>query len=166
MKKYGIPATIFVITKMIGKEGFLTLGQIKEMSRSGLVDIESHTKSHFWLTGLDDDTLREEAEGSKKILEGILGKGVNYICYPMGAYNERVKNAVKKCGYKAAFATKPTRLGPNYDVYEIKRVRISSTSDNLCVFFIKLSGYHAFFRVIQNDYKDIPYLIWKRRSSS
>ena len=81
----------------------------------------------------------------------------------MGSYDERVKKAAKDAGYKAAFATKPTRLDSNYDIYEIKRVRISPTANNLFVFKIKLSGYHAFFRIIQNDYKDIPKILWRKK---
>ena len=81
----------------------------------------------------------------------------------MGSYDERVKTAAKAAGYKAGFATKPTRISPNYDAYEIKRVRISPTANNLFVFWIKVSGYHAFFRIIQNDYKDIPKIIWRKK---
>jgi len=166
LKRYNIPATIFIITDMVGTEGFLSWDEIKKMSDSGLVDIESHTRSHLWITGLGDKLLKEELEGSKRILEKALGKDVNYLCYPMGGYDERVKSAAKQFGYKAAFATKPTRLFQNFDVYEIKRVRISPTSDNMFVFAIKLSGYHAFFRAIHNDYRNIPSVTWKKRRSS
>ncbi|MBI5144516.1 MAG: polysaccharide deacetylase family protein [Candidatus Omnitrophica bacterium] len=164
LKRYHIPATIFIIVNMVGEEGFLNWDKIKEMSDSGIIDIESHTMSHTWLTGLDDARLRSELMDSKRILEGGVGKEIKYLCYPMGAYNEHVKSAVKAAGYKAAFATKPTRLSPNYDICEIKRVRISPAANNLFVFVIKISDYHSFLRVIQNDYKDIPYLLWKRKS--
>ena len=165
LKKYRIPTTIFVIVNLVGEKGFLNWRQIREMSDSGIIDIESHTMSHPWLTGLDDAGLKNELVESKRILEDRLGKEIKYLCYPMGAYNAHIKSAVREAGYKAAVVTKPTRLSPNYDIYEIKRVRISPTANNPFVFVIKLSGYHAFFRIIQNDYKDIPYLLWKRRSS-
>ena len=41
LKRYNIPATIFIITDFVGTEGFLNWNEIKEMSASGLVDIES-----------------------------------------------------------------------------------------------------------------------------
>lgn len=164
LKRYHVPATIFIVTSFIGKKDFLNWDEIKEMSDSGVVDIESHTTSHYWLTGLDDKALKENLEISKATLEKGLGKSVDYICYPMGAYDERVKEAAKSAGYKAGFATKPTGASSNYGVYEIKRVRISPTSDNLFVFAIKLSGYTAFFRIAQSDYKDIPSLLWEKKS--
>jgi peptidoglycan/xylan/chitin deacetylase (PgdA/CDA1 family) len=166
LKKYKMPATIFVITGFVGREGFLSWNQMREMSDSGLVDIESHTKLHYWLTGLADDRLKDELASSRAVLESRLGKKVPFVCYPMGAYDGRVKAAARSAGYKAAFATKPTRLTPNYDVYEIKRVRISRTSDNMFVFWIKISGYHAFFRLLQADYREIPYIIWRHAKGS
>lgn len=166
LKQYNIPATIFVIVSLVGREGFLNWDEIREMSDSGIIDIESHTVSHPWLTGEKDEALKKELEDSKQILEEKLGKSVSFLCYPMGGYDERVKRAAKEAGYKAAFATKPARLSPDCDVYEIKRVRISSTASNMFVFWIKLSGYHAFFKVLQSERKDRPYILWKKRSSS
>mgnify|MGYP001576691464 CR=1 FL=1 len=163
LKRYKIPATIFVVTDLAGKEGFMTWDQIRELSDSGLIEIGSHTVSHYWLQYLDDKLLKHELEDSKEIIETRLGREARFICYPMGSYDERVKQAARHAGYKAAFATKPTRTLPNYDIYEIKRVRISPTANNLFVFWIKVSGYHAFFRIIQNDYKDIPKIIWRKK---
>ena len=163
LKKYDIPATIFVIVGLVGREGFMNWDQIKELSASGIVDIESHSMTHPWLTGIDDSALRYEMEESRKTLKDVLGKDVKYVCYPMGGYDERVKSAARRAGYEAGFATKPTRLSPNYDVYEIKRVRISSNSNPLFVFAIKISGCHAFLRLIQDDYKNIPTLYRKFR---
>ena len=163
LKKYKIPATIFVIVDLVGKENFLNWDEIKKMQASGIIDIESHTRSHPFLTGIGDSKLKYELVSSKMILEERLGKQVDFLCYPMGVYDERVKSAARLAGYRAAFATKPTMISPNYDIYEIKRVRISPNANNLISFALKISGYHAFLRVIQNDYKDIPYILWKKR---
>ena len=154
MKKYNIPVTIFVITGKIGRPAFMDWDEVGELARSGVVDIESHTKSHKWITGLDDGALKDELEDSKKIIEENTGREVKFICYPMGGYDGRVKEAAKAAGYKAGFATKPTRFAPNYDVYEIKRIRISPTANNLFVFGIKVSGYHAFFKVLSSERRD------------
>jgi peptidoglycan/xylan/chitin deacetylase (PgdA/CDA1 family) len=153
LKRYHMPATIFIITDKVGKNDFMDWGQINEMSASGIIDIESHTISHAWLKYIDDKKLKDELAGSKEVLEKMTGKKIKFICYPMGGYNEHVKSMAKDAGYEAGFATKPTRLAPSYDVYEIKRVRISPTADNLFVYWIKLSGYHAFFRALHEDSK-------------
>ncbi len=163
--KYHIPAAIFVIVRLVGTEGFLTWDQIREMSRSGIVNIESHSTSHLWLTGLDARKLKEELESSRKVLEDALNKKVRYLCYPMGGYDERVKSAAREAGYSAAFATKPKTLLRAPDLYAIDRVKISLSSDNPFVFAIKVSGYHAFFRTFKDDYGEIAKKLWKKRSS-
>lgn len=165
LKKYRIPVTIFIITDHVGRPGFMTWPQIKEMADSGIVDIESHTRSHSFLQyDISDEALKDELYGSKEILEKRLDKVIRYLCYPMGGYNGRVKEAVKSAGYEAAFATKPKSFFRKPDPYEIRRVRISPSANNLFVFYLKLTGYHAFVRVVQNDYRNIPYILWKKGS--
>ncbi|MFA4982563.1 MAG: polysaccharide deacetylase family protein [Candidatus Omnitrophota bacterium] len=149
LKRYKIPATMFVVAGFAGREDRLSWPEIKEMSDSGVIDIESHTMLHPFLTGIDDNALKNELEDSKRILEEKLGKKVKFICYPMGVYDERVKSAAKKAGYEAGFATKPTEFTHEADIFAIKRIRISSTADNLFVFWIKVSGYHEFFKVMR-----------------
>ena len=169
LKKYHIPATIFVIVNFVGKDGFLDWAQIKEMSDSRVIDIESHTMSHPWLTGCDDSALRYELVESRKILGNNIGKKIKFLCYPMGGYDERVKAAARSAGYEAAFATKPKDLRQSRDLYEIKRIRISSTANNLFVFFIKVSGYHSFFKVVKDDggkERDKLKVLWKKGSLS
>lgn len=166
LKKYHIPATIFVIVNLVGKEKiYMNWDEVKEMSGSGIIDIESHTKTHPWLTSLSDKDLKDELTLSKKILEEKLRKKIDFLCYPMGVYDERVKLAVKAAGYKAAFATRPKRLFPTYDLYEIKRVRMSPNVHNLLAFRIKITGYYAFLRTMQTDSTDIPKALWRKKGS-
>ena len=146
LKKYNFPATIFVITSKIGKEGWLGWNELIEMSNSGVITIGSHTQSHLWLPSLDDTNLKDELAGSKKILEERLGKKVNFLCYPIGAHDERVQAAVRAAGYKAAFGTNPGRFKSAGDIFAIKRVRISSSSNSLFVFWFESSGYYTLIK--------------------
>jgi peptidoglycan/xylan/chitin deacetylase (PgdA/CDA1 family) len=146
LKKYAFPATVFIITDKIGETGWLGWPEIYEMSNSGLVTIGSHTKSHKWLPTMGSVKLRDELVDSKRILEKWLRKKVDYLCYPIGAYNERVKRLVKEAGYRAAFATNPGRFRPGNDIYAIKRVKISRTSRNQFVFAVEISGYYTWFK--------------------
>jgi peptidoglycan/xylan/chitin deacetylase (PgdA/CDA1 family) len=165
LKRYRIPVTIFVVVNFVGREGSLTWPEIKEMSNSGIVDVGSHAMSHLWLTGLDDKALKSELEGSREAIESALGKRVSILCYPMGGYDERVKRAAQAAGYRAACATKFKGGSRDRDLYEIKRIRISPTANNLFVFAIKVSGYYQFFRVLQDDYREMTDLVWQKRSS-
>lgn len=149
LKKYGIPATIFVIVDKVGQPGYLGLDEMREMADSGIITIGSHTKTHPFLTGLGTAALGAELKDSKEALESALGAQVDSVCYPMGVYNDRVERLAREAGYLCAVATSPGPRKPNDDPYAIKRIKISRTSDNLFVFWFETSGYYT--RVKERD---------------
>ncbi len=150
LKKYSFPTTIFVITNFIGKEGYLTLGDMKKMQENNIT-FGSHTKSHLWLPDLTDKKLREEVFGSKEILEKSLKNQIKFISYPIGAHDERVKSVVKEAGYTAGCATNPGPKRRWDDIYALKRIRISRTSNNMVVFWIETSGYYTFIKEMRDE---------------
>jgi peptidoglycan/xylan/chitin deacetylase (PgdA/CDA1 family) len=146
LKMYKLPATLFVIVDKIGQPGWLNWRELREMSDSGIFTIGSHTRAHYWLPALGTKKLEHELVSSKKILEERLGKRVDLFCYPLGAFDQRVRDAVIRAGYRSAVATNPGRSYPSNDRYVIKRVRISNTSDNLFVFWIESSGLYTWVK--------------------
>jgi len=146
LKKYNLPATIFVITGKIGSPGYVGWKELEEMADSGVITIGSHTISHLWLPSLNQKELERELKGSKEILEKHLGKKVDLFCYPIGAFDDRVEKAVKAAGYSCAVATNPGRFRPVNDIYAIKRIKISRTSNNLFVFFVETSGIYTWIK--------------------
>jgi peptidoglycan/xylan/chitin deacetylase (PgdA/CDA1 family) len=146
LKRYGIPATIFIITSKIGTPGYLGWDDLKEMARSGLITIGSHTVSHKWLPTTGTRQLEDELKRSKDILRQGLGVEVKTFCYPIGAHNDRVKAKVKEAGYACAVTTNPGHSAPAGDIYAIKRIKISRTSDNLFVFWFETSGYYTWLK--------------------
>lgn len=92
LKKYGCKATIFMIAGEIGKPGYLTADQIREMTESGLVSIQSHTVSHMPLAWGDktyEDVVYEMSE-SKRIIEEAAGAPVTAIAIPNGNYDDMI----------------------------------------------------------------------------
>lgn len=137
IKKYKTPVTVFVVTDWIGKKGFLGWKELREMADTGLVDVGSHSETHTFMTSRRGKDLEAEILGSKQALEKGLGRKVATFCYPMGNYDALARKEVKDAGYSCAVATNPGALAPDDDVYVIKRIKISPTSDNMFVFWIK-----------------------------
>lgn len=104
LKKYNIKATIFVISGSIGKPKYLTAKQIKEMSDSGLVNIESHTESHIDLSSCTEEKIDSEFSSSNQTLESITDKKVKTVAYPYGKRNRTVIKEASKF-YSLAFIT-------------------------------------------------------------
>ena len=145
LKRYNIPATIFVIVNRVGAPGFLTWDEIKEMSDSGIITIGSHSRTHFWLLGSDPRFLADEVVNSKKMLEDKLGKKVNTFCYPMGAFDEDSERAVESAGYLCAVSTNPRGV-PQDDIFAIKRVKISRSSNNMFTFWAYTTRLYTWFK--------------------
>lgn len=121
LKKYKIPATIFLIAGFVGKDlifnryrdkekdRFLKWEEVKEMIDSD-IDFGSHSLTHPHLTEIDDNKAWEEIYNSKVMIEEKLGKKVDFFCYPYGEFDERIVSMVKKAGYKGAVVTLRKKL--------------------------------------------------------
>lgn len=96
LKKYNVKATIFAVAGSVWSKGRLSESQIKEMSDSGLVSIQSHTVSHPDLTSLEADKLDYELSESKERIEKLTGKPVIALAYPSGDNDAEVRAAAAK----------------------------------------------------------------------
>lgn len=94
LKEFNMKATIFVVTDDIGEKYRMTEKQLKEMSDSGLVSIQSHTKSHQRLNTLTEQQLIDECRESQRKIRRITGITPDVISYPEGRYNAQAISAV------------------------------------------------------------------------
>jgi peptidoglycan/xylan/chitin deacetylase (PgdA/CDA1 family) len=125
LKKYGLKATIFLISSDIGRKRYLSIPEIKKMS--DIIDFEDHTVSHPRLKKLSKIKIDKEMIVSKKAIEAITGKKVYCIAYPYGSYDSRVITIAKKY-FKYAVTTRfgifhP--ISPKTDYYQIRRIDIN-----------------------------------------
>jgi peptidoglycan/xylan/chitin deacetylase (PgdA/CDA1 family) len=144
---------MFIITDFISKQGFVTEEQIREMNESGLITIGSHTLTEPHLPSIkDENELKRQIYDSKVKLEAILKKPVNCFSYPIGGFNDRIRELVIDAGYELAVATSPGLNYSNSDPFAIKRVRISEGSKNLFVFWFETSGLYKFLLELRKNY--------------
>jgi peptidoglycan/xylan/chitin deacetylase (PgdA/CDA1 family) len=115
-------ATIFMIGKKIDTSSGLSTSQLKEMSDSGIISIQSHTETHPSLPTITN--FEDELGGIKDKIETITGKKVTAIAYPSGQYDSNVIAESEKY-YDYAVTTKPGIANTNDSPYEMKRVRIN-----------------------------------------
>ena len=140
----GIPAVVYATSdretaEWVDWEGraappLLARSQLNEMAASG-VTIGSHSRTHRRLTKCSPAELRDEVEGSKKSLEDALGREVRHFCYPFGAYNETVVEAVRSAGYVTACTTKKGAAEVGADALRLPRLTVG-----------KRMGFLHFFR--------------------
>ena len=149
LKKYGLKATIFVITGFLDRAqpGYFTWGQAAEMEASGLINIESHTVTHTSLTDLTEEQVKMELERSKNDIERRLGKQVDFLAYPTGTYNLHIAALVKEAGYKGAFTVKYGNVDRASNVFAIERVPVFHTENTYRSFLERLQYIPIFERL-------------------
>lgn len=107
LKGHGQKATIFVAPepdehtrKLVqGVDGFLSPEQMREMAANG-ISIQSHTLTHCILSELDDAAATVELTESRRRLADITGQPVEHLAVPRAGYSQRIRQLVKKVGYK------------------------------------------------------------------
>lgn len=90
IKEYNIKATLFVVDKFFTTGGYCNIEQLKELKESGLVDIQSHTMTHPYLSRLSLEKIEYEVVNSKKSLKEKLGIDSIVLSYPYGDNNKNV----------------------------------------------------------------------------
>ncbi|HKV81091.1 MAG TPA: polysaccharide deacetylase family protein [Candidatus Sulfotelmatobacter sp.] len=132
LKKVGFGATSYITVKFLGKPGYMSHTQVRELYAMGF-EIGCHSLTHPYLTDVDDNRLHEETAVAKDSLEQIAGVRVNHFSCPGGRWDARVMRAVKR----ACFRTMATsRTGVNLsttDPFALTRVTMlnGTKSDDL-----------------------------------
>ena len=104
LRRHGFPATLFVYTDFVGSGGALSWAQLEELAASGLVDVQSHSKSHRDLAERNPDetdaqyrqAIDAEARVPQELLEKRLHLAQRFYAYPYGDASELVLDALAR----------------------------------------------------------------------
>lgn len=124
LRDKSIEATFFVPTKVVGTQttanDHFTWEEAKEMEKSGLIDIQSHTYSHCNMSQLNENELLLEITKSFEMIENHLGpRDVKVISYPefknskkarQTCYNLGIQLQITDLAAKNKLTDYPTKL--------------------------------------------------------
>jgi len=125
LKKKKIPFILFVSTREIGKYGYMTWEQIKEISTNNLVTIGNHSHSHEYLIDWENSKIIADLETSIKIFKEKLGYSPEIFSYPFGEYSTSLKKIVSDLNFKFAFGQHSGVIDPTKDFLELPRFPIN-----------------------------------------
>jgi len=138
MDKYGFKAVYFIMNISIGRSRYMTGEQMKQLSDEGHV-IACHTYDHHRVDGYKEVNSVDfrgqkrvvndwdfQLKNTKKVLEEITGKPVEYFAYPFGIWNEAAIPEIKKLGYKLAFQLSEQRDNAE-PLYTVRRMIVAPT---------------------------------------
>jgi peptidoglycan/xylan/chitin deacetylase (PgdA/CDA1 family) len=127
LQKYGFNSTQFIITSLIGTNGYMTTSQLQSFQASGS-EMASHTVTH-------DDMLTEtpaqydsELSQSQAQLQQWLNVPVTDLAFPEGLYNQAIVTDTKN--YYAASRGVEDGLNSkdNFNAYDIKVQNVYNTT--------------------------------------
>jgi peptidoglycan/xylan/chitin deacetylase (PgdA/CDA1 family) len=154
LRKYGMPATCFVAAAYPdsgrvlphdagggGDASVLTWDELRRLADGG-VDIGSHGMEHVRFAGLDEDALKGELSGSKRLIESQLDRSVRAFSFPYGKAGDfKIQDAAqaRRAGYEVVASAMygRNRLGDREAV--VRRIGVES-SDTMFTFVAKMNG--------------------------
>ena len=125
IKKNKIPMILFVSTREVGKYGYMTWNQIKEIESSGLVTIGNHSHSHEYLIDWSANAIKNDLEKSIKIFKEKLGHSPKLFSYPFGEYSTTLKKIVTDLNFKFAFGQHSGVIDSSKNFLELPRFPIN-----------------------------------------
>lgn len=178
LKKYDIPATIFLAAGYIGRKQFfpwldlhndaansedltpMDWDEVKELFNAG-IEIGSHTVSHKFLPKMDREAIEREVLQSQAIIEERVGEKPGSFALPFSfpvfhwkwpSFRSAVMNALKKGGYTCCCTLLRGHITRKTNPFLLKRIVIGKI-DDLKSFHAKLCGTYACTRFPQMIYQ-------------
>lgn len=148
VKKYRVPVTVFVYPSAISNAKYaMTWDQLRELKKSGLFDIQSHT---YWHPNFKkerkklkpaelDKLVNTQLKKSKDKLEKELGGQVDMLAWPFGIYDEFLLGKAAANGYTSTFTIERRHAGAEDSAMKLPRYLLIN-SDQGKVFAQILAG--------------------------
>ena len=94
--KYNIKGTFHLNSGTIGKDGFVTGQEVKELYKGH--EVSCHSVTHPYFTQLSQGQLTQEILEDRRSLERLAGYMVRGMSYPFGVYDERTIKTLEFTG--------------------------------------------------------------------
>ena len=130
LKKNKIPFILFVSTEPVGKSGYMTWEQIKEVEKENFAFIGNHSHTHEYLIDFNFDEFKNDINKSIDIFKVKLGYNPVFYSHPFGEYSLEHINFLKK-KFKLAFGQHSGVIDLNKDKFQLPRFPINEKYGDL-----------------------------------
>ena len=125
LKENKIPFILFVSTREVGKKGYMSWENIREIEKYDFVEIGNHSHTHDYLIDFEEQIIKNDLVTSINIFKKELGKNSIFFSYPFGEYSSILKNIVINLGFKYAFGQHSGVTDYTKNLYEMPRFPIN-----------------------------------------
>ena len=154
LKEEKIPFILFVSTKAVGGNGYMTWNQIIEIEKENTGYIGNHSHAHNYLVELENDAFIKDINTANKIFNNKLGYNPIFFSYPFGEYSSFIKDYIAK-NFQFSFGQHSGIIDVNKDPYELPRFPINEKYGDLKRFKFLINLYPLQYK---NLYPDEKYL--------
>ena len=147
LKKNEIPFILFVSTNPVGKRGYMTWSQIREVESEDFAFIGHHSHTHDYLINETNDQFISDIEKANKIFLEELGYIPNLFSYPFGEYSKFMRDYVSE-NFKFAFGQHSGVIDLNKDKFELPRFPINEK-------YGELKRFKSIINYFPLEYKEI-----------
>ncbi len=148
LRQLGCSATVFVTPKEVGQTGFLSWQQIRSIAKDG-VTIGSHTMHHTYLPLVPIKQAEAELRDSKHCIEQELQQPTDWLSYPIGGYTSEIQEIAKAAGYRGACTTNRGLQRQGYDLFALRRIKMTERDRTPVSLWVKLTGHYDAFRRLE-----------------
>jgi peptidoglycan/xylan/chitin deacetylase (PgdA/CDA1 family) len=152
LKEENIPFILFVSTESVGRNGYMTWNQIKELEKENIAYIGNHSHSHNYLVDLKNQEFISDIDTSSSIFKKKLGYNPIFFSYPFGEYSSLIKEYISK-KFKFSFGQHSGVIDINKDRYELPRFPINEKYGDLKRFEFLINLYPLQYKVLHPDEK-------------
>jgi peptidoglycan/xylan/chitin deacetylase (PgdA/CDA1 family) len=130
LKMEKIPFILFISTEAVGKNGYMTWDQIKEVEEETIAYIGNHSHTHDYLVDLENDDFIKDISIANQIFINNLGYNPIFFSYPFGEYSNLIKDHISK-NFQFSFGQHSGVIDFNKDPYELPRFPINEKYGDL-----------------------------------
>ncbi len=148
LKSNKIPFILFVSTREVGKSGYMSWEQIKEISKEDFVHIGNHSHSHEYLIDRTNNEILDDMKNSIRLFEKNLGSNSYFFSYPFGEYSLEFKKIINNLNFKFAFGQHSGVADETKDLLELPRFPINEK-------YGELKRFETILNTLPFKYKEI-----------
>ena len=130
LRSMEIPFILFISTESVGKYGYMTWDQLKEVENENFAFLGNHSHSHEYLINYSYSDFKKDIDTSINKFKENIGYNPTFFSYPFGEYSLKQKKYISK-KFKFAFGQHSGVIDLNKDRYELPRFPINEKYGDL-----------------------------------
>jgi peptidoglycan/xylan/chitin deacetylase (PgdA/CDA1 family) len=129
LRDAGFHATFYVTAGFLGKPGYMSAAQLRELSTS--FEIGCHSMTHAYLDDLDPQHLYVEIVDARSRLEDVISRKVEHFSCPGGRHSEQALALARQAGYRSLATSRACANRLSTDPFRLGRVAIMRDTNEI-----------------------------------